>query len=124
MVTLTNGKTMMAMAASFVNPFQFNTATALYTQAFNALSFSHRPDDENQLMEALDSLHFIDQPVHSSMYVYMLRECIENRALLAGRLIHAHIHQSGLTPHSLCQEWDCPGGHKYLLSNGANRHTA
>jgi hypothetical protein len=116
MVTLTKGKTMMAMAASFVSPILINTTTTvLNTQAFNAHAFSHRPDDESLLKEALDSLHFMDQPVHSSMYVYLLRACIEKKALLAGKLIHAHIHHSGLTPHSLCQAWDCPGGHESLL---------
>eukprot|EP01018_Ginkgo_biloba_P032088 Gb_22772 [translate_table: standard] len=50
---------------------------------------------QGQLKEALHILHVIDQCVNPSVYASLLQGCVNKRALQEGKLIHAHIIQTG-----------------------------
>eukprot|EP01018_Ginkgo_biloba_P012923 Gb_21951 [translate_table: standard] len=53
---------------------------------------------ESRLEEALHILHVMDQPLDSNTYACLLQLCIKKNALSQGKIIHTHMHETGLTP--------------------------
>eukprot|EP01018_Ginkgo_biloba_P000318 Gb_38243 [translate_table: standard] len=53
---------------------------------------------QGRLKDALHILHVVDLHADSSTYVSLLRACIKESALSQGKLVHAHMNETGFTP--------------------------
>eukprot|EP01018_Ginkgo_biloba_P003193 Gb_13221 [translate_table: standard] len=56
-----------------------------------------------RLKEALDSLQVVNQCVDSSAYVALLQLCMKKKALSDGKLVHAHMNETGFVPGTFLQ---------------------
>eukprot|EP01018_Ginkgo_biloba_P011194 Gb_27460 [translate_table: standard] len=52
--------------------------------------------NQGRLKEALHILHFMNQSIDCSIYAYLLHGCIKKKALSEGKLVHAHMNDTGL----------------------------
>lgn len=68
------------------------TANAVIVEGNNSIRMTSR---EGRLTEALRILNAMNESVAFSEYGYLLRGCVNNKALPAGKLVHAHITQRG-----------------------------
>lgn len=69
------------------------TAAFKTREVVNATSMEHVRAlcKQGHLKEALHIFQITENPVQSSTYIYLLQDCIKNKALTEGKLIHAHI---------------------------------
>ncbi|GLJ30764.1 hypothetical protein SUGI_0610070 [Cryptomeria japonica] len=53
------------------------------------------------LKEALEIMHLIEKRMDCSIYVYLLQGCAKVKALSEGKLVHAHMNETGFVPDSI-----------------------
>eukprot|EP01018_Ginkgo_biloba_P013190 Gb_32456 [translate_table: standard] len=64
----------------------------------NSLQDMRRLCKQGRLKEALQILHFMDQPIDNSTYISLLHLCVQKKALSEGKLVHKHINERGFMP--------------------------
>eukprot|EP01018_Ginkgo_biloba_P034747 Gb_24821 [translate_table: standard] len=94
---LTTPKKKMVMSVGLMLLFQYRKTTncALKNEANARKSSVRELCKQGRLKEALYILHVMDQRLDCSTYDCLLQWCLNNKALSEGKLIHAHMIQTG-----------------------------